>query len=589
MVEYTPRSGIPYPSSNDSVKPQSRDLVALALAADAGIGDAVATAEAEARTVDNRVTGIAATMSADLAVQREHYEGMLTDNGTAYDVAVAQGYEGTRTDWLASLEGPEGPEGPAGGTAVTDPQIASMVQADTATKAALRDGFVERRGKRGATRKLYVRATGSDSNPGTSAAPFREIRAAVDSLSAEMPDLRGEVVIDVGPGSYKGGVRTPVARTPTQDAFLTIRGPAVGGHPNTPTATISHAADTSASWGVLAENGWWIWVEDIKISGPFSTGLDCRSDVTLQRRNVHVDGAAIGVNVTARVMDNARGGIIENCTQYGVQEMYHVIRTYSGGPGGATIYRNNPFGVYSKAHSVGHMDYVVFEGNAVAVHLDRSSANLAGVSISGSSICGVSLKDSEVHGGVTWGAGNGRRVLTYGPGSSESDVYGWGNDPQATLRTGITPPILIGQDYSGTVVSGTTTATQVAQFTTVLKADRYAVKGRKVRVKIVASLPATMAGALYIRIRVASSSVVTLALPAGAAGGSFIADMEMVCTADGNNQLWSGFHMTQNGNYRAYHSLATRDMVAADRTVDVQVQPFSTADSITIHAVEVYG
>lgn len=458
------------------------------------------------------------------------------------------------------------------------------------TAGALSEAFVGRSGTRGATRTLYVRSTGSDTNDGkTAATAFREIRAAVDSLDAEMPALRGSVLIDVGAGTYKGGSRLPNTRTPTQDAFLTIKGPPVGGHPNKPTAIISFNADTAATWGILAENGWWLWVEDIQITGAFGTGLDCRSDVTLQRRNVHIDGPAIGVNVTTRVMDNARGGIVENCTSYGVQEMYHVVRTYAGGPGLSTIYRNNKFGIYSKVHCGGHLDDAVFENNQVALHLDRSSANVGGVSISGSAICGISLKDSEIHGGVTWGAGNARRVLTYGPSSSESEVWGWINDPQATLRTGITPPICIANQYTPATVTGTTTATTLANFLEILRADRYAVQGRRVKVRIVGTAPATLAGQMLIRIQVASSTVLAIVIPAGTTGGAVVIDAEMVCTADGNNQLWSATHMTQNGSFRAYQAATTSNLTDADRSVTVQVQAGDVADSFTANAVEVYG
>lgn len=49
------------------------------------------------------------------------------DGLSAYEVAVANGFEGTELDWLASLEGPEGiqgeigPQGPAGATGATGP------------------------------------------------------------------------------------------------------------------------------------------------------------------------------------------------------------------------------------------------------------------------------------------------------------------------------------------------------------------------------------------------------------------------------------------------------------------------------------
>ena len=41
---------------------------------------------------------------------------------SAYEVAVAEGYEGTVDEWLASLVGPQGPQGPQGATGATGPQ-----------------------------------------------------------------------------------------------------------------------------------------------------------------------------------------------------------------------------------------------------------------------------------------------------------------------------------------------------------------------------------------------------------------------------------------------------------------------------------
>ena len=46
--------------------------------------------------------------------------GAIGQNGlSAYEVAVANGFEGTELDWLASLEGPEGPQGIQGETGAT--------------------------------------------------------------------------------------------------------------------------------------------------------------------------------------------------------------------------------------------------------------------------------------------------------------------------------------------------------------------------------------------------------------------------------------------------------------------------------------
>lgn len=50
-------------------------------------------------------------------------ETTVPRNGlSAYEVAVAEGYEGTVDEWLASLVGPQGPQGPQGATGATGPQ-----------------------------------------------------------------------------------------------------------------------------------------------------------------------------------------------------------------------------------------------------------------------------------------------------------------------------------------------------------------------------------------------------------------------------------------------------------------------------------
>ena len=50
-------------------------------------------------------------------------ETTVPRNGlSAYEVAVAEGFEGTVDEWLASLVGPQGPQGPQGATGATGPQ-----------------------------------------------------------------------------------------------------------------------------------------------------------------------------------------------------------------------------------------------------------------------------------------------------------------------------------------------------------------------------------------------------------------------------------------------------------------------------------
>lgn len=153
MPEST-NQGITYPVPGDLVRNPSTaaqlatDMETLARTADDAIraGDAAARAEAQAgiQNVRFNVNTLAADTQAALAQQRADFEEALDRIETAYDVAVTDGYEGTITEWLESLIGPRGPQGPYGGTEVTDPQVAQLVEEETATSAALAGALVAR-------------------------------------------------------------------------------------------------------------------------------------------------------------------------------------------------------------------------------------------------------------------------------------------------------------------------------------------------------------------------------------------------------------------------------------------------------------
>lgn len=52
------------------------------------------------------------------------------DGKSAYEIAVADGYTGTETEWLASLVGPQGPQGEKGDTGATGPQGEQGIQGE---------------------------------------------------------------------------------------------------------------------------------------------------------------------------------------------------------------------------------------------------------------------------------------------------------------------------------------------------------------------------------------------------------------------------------------------------------------------------
>lgn len=57
-----------------------------------------------------------------------YIEERLEDIESAYDVALQEGFDGGRDEWLESLRGEEGPEGPYGGTEVVLPQLLSYLE-----------------------------------------------------------------------------------------------------------------------------------------------------------------------------------------------------------------------------------------------------------------------------------------------------------------------------------------------------------------------------------------------------------------------------------------------------------------------------
>lgn len=602
MVLYTPRKNLPYPSTSDSTAIASRDFRDLALNTDAAIATTEAYLNGRVDTTQNQITNTAAQIRSELAVQGEEFEQLLDGVATAYDVAVASGYVGTISQWLASLRGPQGVEGPYGGTAVTDPQVASYVGAVTATQAALEAAFIARRGTRGITRTIYVRATGSDTNSGTSEqAAFREIRAAVNSLAADGPVICGSVVIDVGPGAYKGGITLPVTRGPAQDDFLKIVGPNVGGHPNVPTAFIDYSLDASATWGILAQDGAHLWLEGLKFVGGFSAAVRVERNCYLQWRNVHADGQGVGtagLAINNQCRYYVTGGIIENFTN-GIQENFHIARGFGtvSDASQQLIVRNCGIGVKAKENCVGHLDHINVEGCGTGIQMQLySGANMKQAVFKRNAI-GIVLTNSEIHNetSVVWGAGadsNGRRILSVGS-SSELTLLGWSDtgDGAPTLRTGHRPLVTLASDYVERVVTGATAEKTILSWSGALRADWFAIQGKRARFVLwgTTSNAQAMQADYRVLLRVASSLAAEVSIPAGLPGSShFAIEFEMVAKADGASQLFLG-KLVAGDKSRAYVAGRTVDVSLADRSVGFSVVAGNATDSATFKLAELWG
>ena len=474
---------------------------------------------------------------------------------------------------------------------------------DVAGLVPLVAGKVDRLGTRGATRTIYVRATGNDTtgNGKTTGTAYREIQTAVASLAADGPVIRGSVVIDVGAGTYKGGITLPTTRGKSQDDFIKIKGPATGGSPNVPTAIVDFAADTSASWGILGEDSATFWVEDVKFIGAFPTAVRADRACYLQWRNVHVDGAAIGLFVTNGVRYATTGGRIENCSQ-GISELFSIVRDYSGATSTATglTIANCTIGVKSKENCVGHFDYLQVEGCATGIELQLySGGNMKGVGLKRNTL-GIVLTNSEIHNetSIVWGTGadvNTRRILSIG-NSSELALTGWVSavEDAPTMRTGHRPLVLLASSYTDTTITGVTTETTVAQFNTLLRADWYSIQGKRARFVVcgttASSAPLAAPYRVLLRVGGGLSLAAELSLPAALPATShFKIEFDMICPADGANQKFIGTLSASGVSAGATVVARTFDLSASDGHVKVSAIPGNAADSVIFKVVEVWG
>lgn len=538
---------------------------------------------------------------------------------SAYGVAAENGYTGTEAEYNATLadagnlvsraETAEQAAVDAANLVESPADSAVEVLVDgpaTLTRLKLDALYVDRRGTRGVTRTIYVRADGSDTNDGSSSlSAFREIRAAVDSLAADMPVLRGSVVIDVGAGNYKGGIRMPLARGNAQDDYLTIRGPAVGAHPNVPTAIIDYALDTSPTWGFLAEDGDTIWLENLKFVGAFPTAVRVERGVFLQWRNVHVDGQGVGVTGVS-IQHQCRyvilGGIVENLTTTGVLELFGCTRSFGTATSNATqmIIRNvDGIGFQAKEAGVGHLDYLNVEDCGTGIQLNGGCvSNVKMVSLKRNTV-GLANVNSEIHNSqsVQYGSGadaNGRGYIAIGANATDLSDIGWTGDTYAyTTTAGVPALTMLASSYADSTITGVTAETDFYNLSAVLPMQRYNVAGRRVKIVVWGSVnvaPTTSTGYRLI-LRFGTVLIGEARVPQSAVvGDDFKAEFDVVCSADGNTQkVMSSMH--GYAPVPTNYAPRTFDFTSQAGPVSVKVSGIAgaTSESVTLRMIEVWG
>ena len=531
-----------------------------------------------------------------IGLDRDSVLGILGEAGVRETFKGDPGQDGaTGPEGPQGAPGPEGPQGIPGADAVPTAQaVADYAEADgSPLNTALAAMFEPKAHERGITRRIYVRATGRDEDgDGSSTAPFREISTAVNTLASDGPVIRGSVIIDVGPGTYAGGIRMPVTRGSVQDDFVKIVGTVDTS--GVPTSIVQADSGT----GILAQDGTALWVENIKIQGSFSVGIQATQNVYFWAANVHVDGMNAGVrgfSISSHSRYYVRGGLIENCTYAGIDEYFNVVRSYATVSKSADqmLIRNCGIGIRMKEGCVGHLDYLRVEGCATGIELlQHCVSNLKGVELRRNGV-GLAIINSSSHneGGIVWGTGqdaNTREVYSVGS-SAELRAMMWsGEDMAQTANRGHRPLMQIAGDYENRTISGDGSDAPIANFSSVLARPFFRTEGKRFEVRLLAAITgATPESPIRIRFRIGN---VLLGYADVFSSGSASITSSAVCVKEG--EAAEHFISTSAEGVDAvmnFRKAAPLGGVASGvASVSISAQA-SAGQSVEVHAVEMYG
>ncbi|MDB5756517.1 MAG: hypothetical protein JWR56_2945 [Massilia sp.] len=263
--------------------------------------------------------------------------------------------------------------------AVSETEVAAAALADSATRlvaSSTADAAVTP-----STYNLYVATTGSDSNPGTQAKPFKTIQRGANMAKAS-------TTVHVAPGTYRENVSTKVHGTAT--------------------ARIRYVSDTkwgakvigSGTEGMWTNNGNYTDIVGFDISGSGRLGiLNYASYTLVQGNNIHnltISGGCTGSGGAGVVNANysaSDGDIIGN--------VVHDI----GVPGKC----NGVQGIYSSNLRGKIFNNIVYRASAYGIHLWHAASN---VTIANNTVFGNG--GGSMGGGIVTGVGDspGGKILT---------------------------------------------------------------------------------------------------------------------------------------------------------------------------------
>jgi hypothetical protein len=367
----------------------------------------------------------------------------------------------------------------------------------------------------------------------------------------------------------------------------------IAGVRKVPGVRIRHSLDSAQTRGVSASGNLRFWMENVEVEGPFAISETISLNTLYQRRNVHVNGAAVGLDIDNRSTYFNYGGIISGCPTHGISELFSVVRSHDETE--KLLIRNCGVGGHVKENTNGHFDAVAFEDCKTGLVMHAwSTTNLRLATFRRNSVA-IALINSELHNesSVDFGTGEDVNTITVLPFGFSSEIagFGWiGSADVITLRAGFRPPILLYGLYPATpglTHTDTTADTDIINVASLLKRGRYSAQGRRFIYKVSGTIVSTLTSNVTISAR-ASSLLGQVVIPAGAVAQAWTATFEVIANADCASQIVESTLIgdTFQDVQTAYRTL---DLRAADASVQLRAQLATSTDSIRFQRVEVFG
>jgi hypothetical protein len=290
---------------------------------------------------------------------------------------------------------------------------------------------------------IFVAIGGDDADDGLSdAQPLATLQGAANKLAKHVASIRSGGVwgMSVGAGTFAGvdfraalsGGVGDLQEGMHNARPIKIVGAPVGGHPNVP-ATVIREGATQLGYGIRADSYTNLYVQDIRVEdyngSKSSYGIGVSHHSHLTAVNVHAEDCYIGFSGTEWAELDIQGGRINDCGYlnsdsgsgggYGVRLLFNSKASIgvqnatdlSQGP----IITNNSRGIFGQEGCVGHVDWVTFHDNDVAVRMAICSR----FNLSGSSF--------ERNGTAVWASDSGTVISV-----SDDTVFGIGADANGT-------------------------------------------------------------------------------------------------------------------------------------------------------------